>query len=565
MIAPRFRGAPRPSHPNLRTLIAERVAARAEAPFLIRPETGETFSYAELGRRVGATSAVLAEAGVGKGTRVSLLLFNGPDFVWPYLATWALGAIACPINTGLKGEEIRYVVDHAESSVLVVDRRLLPEIAQILDELRHLHRVLVVDVAARMADPPDQAKTADPPVDPRAGLPDWADPLAPLVAKAGPSLPDEPPGGIGLDDPAQIIYTSGTTGQPKGVILSQRNFLRDAEYIAGWHGLGEADRAMCILPLFHVNGEVVTTLSPLWSGGSVVMPERFTASRHWEWVARHGVTWFSAVPTNLGILVNRPDEESDPERYPRAGLRFAICGAAPLPVEVQRRFERRFELLVIEGYGLSETTCYSTFNPHPPAGVKRFGEDDGYRKIGSIGVAVGNELAILDDADREVPTGESGEICLRGENVMVGYEKRPEETAIALAHGWFHSGDIGHVDPDGYVYITDRKKDIIIRGGENIMPREVDEVLYRHPAVRDAATIGASDEKYGERVVSFVVARDEVAATADELIAHCRAHLADFKVPAEIHFVEEIPKGPSGKLLRRELRERYASIVPGGR
>jgi long-chain acyl-CoA synthetase len=276
------------------------------------------------------------------------------------------------------------------------------------------------------------------------------------------------------------------------------------------------------------------------------------------------VTWFSAVPTNLGILVNRPTEESDTARFPRAELRFAICGAAPLPVEVQRAFERRFELLVIEGYGLSETTCYSTFNPHPPAGVRRYGEDDGYRRIGSIGVAVGNELAILDDDDEPVGAGASGEICLRGENVMTGYEKRPDETAAALAHGWFHSGDIGHVDADGYVYITDRKKDIIIRGGENIMPREIDEVLYRHAAVRDAATIGAPDAKYGERVVSFVVPRAGVAPSADDLIAHCRAHLAEFKVPAEVHFLDEIPKGPSGKLLRRELRERYTELAGGG-
>ncbi len=321
---------------------------------------------------------------------------------------------------------------------------------------------------------------------------------------------------------------------------------------------------MCILPLFHVNGEVVTTVSPLWSGGSVVMPERFTASRHWEWIAAHGVTWFSAVPTNLGILVNRPAEESDPARYPRSGLRFCICGAAPLPVEVQRAFERRFHLLVIEGYGLSETTCYSTFNPHPPADVRRFGEDDGYRRLGSVGVAVGNDVAILDDADLEVPLGDAGEICIRGENVMVRYEKRPEETAAALANGWFHSGDIGHMDADGYVYITDRKKDIIIRGGENIMPREIDEVLYRHPAVRDAATIGAPDEKYGERVVSFVVLKEGVSASPDELAEHCRVHLADFKVPAEVHLIDEIPKGPSGKLLRRELRERYASIGKDG-
>jgi acyl-CoA synthetase (AMP-forming)/AMP-acid ligase II len=553
MIEPRLRGAPQPSHANLRALIADRVAGRADAPFLIKPETGETFSYAEMGRRVGSVAGVLAARGVGPGTRVSVLCFNGPDFVWPYLAIWALGAIACPINTGLKAEEIQYVIEHAEAHLLVVDRRLLPEIEPIRSSVPRLRHVLVVDAAA------DPAAWRG---DPRDDLPAWAEALAPLASEAPPALP-EPPGGIGLDDPAQIIYTSGTTGKPKGVVLTQRNFLRDAEYIAGWHGLTESDRAMCILPLFHVNGEVVTTLTPLWTGGSVVMPERFTASRHWEWISTRGVTWFSAVPTNLGILLNRPPEESDTTRFPRPALRFAICGAAPLPVEVQRSFERRFELLVIEGYGLSETTCYSTFNPHPPAGLRRYGEDDGFRRIGSIGVAVGNELAILDEDDQPVGVGASGEICLRGENVMRGYEKRPEETAAALAHGWFHSGDIGHVDADGYVYITDRKKDIIIRGGENIMPREIDEVLYRHVAVLDAATIGAPDAKYGERVVSFVVRRDGVAPTAEDLIAHCRTHLADFKVPAEVHFLDEIPKGPSGKLLRRELRERYAELVRG--
>jgi long-chain acyl-CoA synthetase len=554
MIEPRLRGAPAPSHPNLRALIAERAVERGEAPFLIRPETGETFSYAEMGRRVGSVARVLAERGVGHGTRVSILCFNGPDFVWPYLAIWSLGAVACPINTGLKAEEIQYVLEHAEAHLLVVDRRLLPEIEPIHASVPGLRHVLVVDAAA---DPTAWRG------DPRDGLPSWAEALGPLGSEAQPILPDEPAGGIELDDPAQIIYTSGTTGKPKGVVLTQRNFLRDAEYIAGWHGLTATDRAMCILPLFHVNGEVVTTLTPLWTGGSIVMPERFTASRHWEWISAHGVTWFSAVPTNLGILVNRPAEESDPVRFPRPGLRFAICGAAPLPVEVQRAFERRFQLIVIEGYGLSETTCYSTFNPHPPPGVRRFGEDDGYRRIGSIGVPVGNELAILDEDDRPVGVGASGEICLRGENVMTGYEKRPEETAAALAHGWFHSGDIGHVDADGYVYITDRKKDIIIRGGENIMPREIDEVLYRHVAVRDAATIGAPDAKYGERVVSFVVPRDGAAPSADDLIAHCRAHLADFKVPSEVHFLDEIPKGPSGKLLRRELRQRYAELVGG--
>ena len=381
MIEPRLRGAPAPSHPNLRALIAERVAERGEAPFLIRPETGETFSYAEMGRRVGAVARVLAERGVGHGDAGQHPLLQRPRLRVAVLRDLVARRRRLPDQHRAqgRGDPVRPRARRGAPP----RRRPAPAARGRADparRCRELRHVLVVDVAADRR--PAPAIRGD-------GLPGWAEVAGAArgASRAGPALPDEPPGGIGLDDPAQIIYTSGTTGKPKGVVLTQRNFLRDAEYIAGWHGLTATDRAMCILPLFHVNGEVVTTVTPLWTGGSVVMPERFTASRHWEWISAHGVTWFSAVPTNLGILVNRPPEESDPARFPRDGLRFAICGAAPLPVEVQRAFERRFELLVIEGYGLSETTCYSTFNPHPPAGVRRYGEDDGYRRIGSIGVA----------------------------------------------------------------------------------------------------------------------------------------------------------------------------------
>jgi long-chain acyl-CoA synthetase len=247
------------------------------------------------------------------------------------------------------------------------------------------------------------------------------------------------------------------------------------------------------------------------------------------------------VPTILSILLARRQTEGPGDA---SSLRLIICGAAPLPEEVQLSFEKAFGIPVYEGYGLSETTCYSSFNP----------PDQKKRKVGSIGVAVGNEMCILDDENRPVPDGEMGEICIRGDNVMPGYYKMDEATAQAFEGGWFHSGDLGFRDGDGFYYIRDRKKDMIIRGGENIYPREIDEVLYKHPKIRDAATIGIPHPTYGEDVKSFVVVKEGEKLSADDVIRWCREHLADYKCPKAVAFVDEIPKGPSGKLLRRALR-----------
>ena len=224
-----------------------------------------------------------------------------------------------------------------------------------------------------------------------------------------------------------------------------------------------------------------------------------------------------------------------------------MCGSAPVPAEVLKRFEETFHCLVVEGYGLSESTCRSTFNP-----------PDKRRRPGSCGLPIGNEMGVVDEEDREVPDGMLGEIVLRGENVLKGYYKNPEATSVAFRNGWFHTGDVGYRDADGFYYIVDRKSDMIIRGGENIYPREIDEVLYQHPAVAVAAAIGVPDPLYGEEVAAFIVLKAGTEATEEEIIAFCRARLADYKCPKTVRFVEEIPKGPTGKLLKRELVNQFA-------
>jgi long-chain acyl-CoA synthetase len=346
---------------------------------------------------------------------------------------------------------------------------------------------------------------------------------------------------LATDDEAIIIYTSGTTGKPKGVLLTHGNLLTNAREIAEWLRLTEDDRSLMIMPLFHVNALMTTGLAALWAGGSIVLAPRFSATRHWQTVSRCGVTYFGSVATMLSRL-NHTYPQGVPDGLDTSRLRFALCGSAPVPVEVMKTYESLFHCPVIEGYGLSESTCRSTFNPV-----------DGRRKVGSVGLPIGNEMSVVDDNDRELAPFEVGEIVLRGANLLKGYYKNEAATREAFRAGWFHTGDLGYRDDEGFYYIVDRKNDMIIRGGENIYPREIDEVLYEHPKVKDAATVGVPDDVYGEEVKSFVVLRDGERATEEEVIAHCRARLADYKCPKTVAFVEDIPKGPTGKLLKREL------------
>jgi long-chain acyl-CoA synthetase len=409
----------------------------------------------------------------------------------------------------LKSQEIAYVISNSEAKALLVNSEFLPIVDPLREQLPSLTSVITFD------DEGEATKDAD------------RNALTVVETSQG--------------DEAIIIYTSGTTGKPKGCLLTHGNVIANAQQIAGWLGFGASDRLLTMMPLFHMNAVSVTTMAALYAGGSTVVSPKFSASRFWQIVSDYQITSFGSVATMLSMLLTTfPD--GIPAGLRTEQLRFAMCGSAPVPAETIKRFEETFNCLVIEGYGLSESTCRSTFNP-----------PDQRRRAGSCGLPIGNEMRVVDDDDNEVPDGTLGEIVLRGENILKGYYKNPDANATAFRGGWFHTGDIGYRDADGFYFIVDRKSDMIIRGGENIYPREIDEVLYQHPAVSAAAAVGVPDDLYGEEVAGFVVLREGSEATEEDVIEFCQARLADYKCPKTIRFVKDIPKGPTGKLLKREL------------
>lgn len=507
---------------TVRSLLEAQAGKYGEKTFLFFPEQNLELSYRHYDEMTARTANLLLSLGVQKGDKVAIMLPNIPEFLYFYWGCMKIGAVAGPINTLLKGPEVQYITHNCEAKVFVTTPEYLGEISRIRADLPQVqHYILVQDI------PEATGKLEG------ASLLEFEK----VIDAHSPTLKAIP---IDPDDEAMIIYTSGTTGKPKGVLLTHHNLLVDAQYISEWFKLTPDTRMMCILPLFHVNGEVVTMMTPLFIGGSVVLNRRFSASTFWEYIATYRVNLFSTVPTILSILLANPKPAQD-----ISCLEFGICGAAPLPVEVHKSFEAAFGVPIFEGYGLSETTCYSTFNP----------PDLSRRKIGSIGMAVGNQVAIWDEQCRPVAPGVEGEIVIRGENVMKGYFQLPEATEKAFQGGWFHSGDWGRMDEEGFFYILDRVKDMIIRGGENIYPREIDEVLYQHPKIEAAATIGVPDPKYGEEIKSFVVVKPGQVLSEEEVLLYCRERMADFKCPKSVAFIEEIPKGPTGKLLRKALRE----------
>jgi len=499
---------------NLRHLLELQVSSRPDTVFLFSESDGRQFTYTEFNRAVNRAANLLASHGIKKGDVVSLLLPNSAEYIIAYFACWKLGALAGPVNSLLKSQEMAYVISNSDAKALLVHSEFQPAIDSIKNQLPELKSIVVFENEG--------------------------------VATSGffESLPDTT---LDREDEAIIIYTSGTTGKAKGCLLTHGNLIANARQISQWLSFTERDRLLSVMPLFHMNAVSVTTMAALYAGGSTVVSPRFSASRFWEIVSQYQVTSFGSVATMLSMLLSRY-ADGVPAGLRTDQLRFAMCGSAPVPAEVIKRFEETFHCLVIEGYGLSESTCRSTFNP-----------PDERRRPGSCGMPIGNEMKVVDDAGVEVPDGTLGEIVLRGPNILKGYYKDEQATAVAFHNGWFHTGDIGYRDEDGFFYIVDRKSDMIIRGGENIYPREIDEVLYQHPAVTAAATIGVPDQLYGEEVAAFVVLKDATKVSADDLIAFCRERLADYKCPKTIRLVKEIPKGPTGKLLKRELARQFAS------
>jgi long-chain acyl-CoA synthetase len=504
---------------NISELLADRVAASADKPFLFSESDGREFTYAEFARAVDATARLLASQDIGKGDVVSLLMANSAEYIIAYFACWQLGAVAGPVNSLLKEHETAFVMNNSEAKAVLVHSEFRALIESIRGDLPHLKSIITFD--------------------------DQAEATREVTGFAGLGPAGTPEACVPSDD-AIIIYTSGTTGKPKGCLLTHGNIVANARQISEWLHFTSDDRLLTIMPLFHMNAVSVTTLSVLYAGGSTVISPRFSGSQFWRIISDYRITSFGSVATMLSMLLNTyPD--GVPQGLKTEQLRFAMCGSAPVPAEVMKKFEETFNCPVIEGYGLSESTCRSTFNP-----------PDERRRAGSCGLPIGNEMKIVDDDDNEVPQGELGEIVMRGENILKGYFKNPEATEKAFRGGWFHTGDVGYRDPQGFFYIVDRKSDMIIRGGENIYPREIDEVLYQHPAVAAAATIGVPDPLYGEEVAAFVVLKDGKKITEVELIEYCKKDLADYKCPKSIRLVDDIPKGPTGKLLKRELAKEFA-------
>ncbi|MER5923757.1 class I adenylate-forming enzyme family protein [Streptomyces mirabilis] len=466
----------------------------------------QSLTNAQLLSRVRRTARQLHDLGIGPGDVVALKLTNRVEFVLLLFAAWRLGATITPVNPSMTGVEVVRQLKDSGARLLVVEDGS--------ETTAGLATLTVGELREHQA-------------------PEWDH--APRLDSSALAL---------------LIYTSGTTGVSKGVMLDHANIDAMVEMGRQALELGPSDRCLLILPLFHVNGIVVSILTPLLAGASVVIAgRRFDPHHFFDLVEQERPTFFSAVPTIYSMLAALPDDV----RPDTSSVRFAVCGAAPASDELLTRFEARYGFPLVEGYGLSEGTCGSTINPV-----------GGPRRAGTVGLPFpGQEIRILDADGTEVAPGTDGEVVVRGPNVMRGYLGRPDETARVVVDGWLHTGDVGHVDAEGYLTLVGRSKDMIIRGGENIYPKEIEDVLASDPSVLEAAVIGVPDEKWGEVVVAYVQPRPGSTVDAAALKALCARSLTGFKRPASYVVVEAIPKNAVGKIDKGSLRAGHTAVPAG--
>ncbi len=477
-----------------------------------------TITYGQLAAEVNRIAAGLRAHGIGPGDAVALLLPNCLEFTFVYYAATSIGALCVPANPLLKPAELEYIWGDCRSRMVVTAPGLVPGVLEAGRNLPHLGSVLSIG--------PEPA-------------PAGALALEDILAAAPP--PALELHGIQEDDPAVCIYTSGTTGRPKGALLSHKNLLANSRQVAEAFQFTRDDTVVCVLPLFHSFAATVCQNTILNCGARVVLLEQFHPARTLEAIAAFRATVFPAVPAMFAALLQFAGDR--PEAF--STVRACVSGGAPMPVNIMEAFEKKFRTRVLEGDGPTECSPVTAVNPL-----------NGPRKVGSIGLPIpGVEMCIFDEDDREVPRNQVGEIVVRGENVMLGYLNQPQATAEAMRSGWYHTGDLGKQDEDGYFYIVDRKKDMLIVGGINVYPREVEDVLVTHPAVLDAAVIGDADPLKGEEVLAIVVRKPGAEVAEPDLIKHCRSRLANFKVPRRIIFRDTLPYSNTGKVLKRMLRK----------
>ena len=479
---------------------------------------GRAITFSELDKSAGRFAVVLREIGVGKSDRVGILLKNSPDFVTALFGSLRNGSVVVPLNTFLQPPEIEFICDDSQLKTLVTSKDFVPAIQSIREKLPSIEKILLTDIDENVS--PDFESLGK--------LMEASDATAPGIEIDG-------------DDDAVFLYTSGTTGTPKAAVLSHANFISDVESANEHIRITPEDSFLLVLPMFHAFCLTVNVIIPVHNGSSIVMLESIRPLENvLKAIMAHRPTIFAGVPQIFGVLTHKPLPPGIVENLP---LRLCISGSAPLDEKTLRSFEEKFKIPLVEGYGLSEAAPVVSMNPL-----------DGVRKVNSIGLPLpGIEVKIFDEDGDELPTGDVGEIVVRGRNVMKRYHNRPEETAAALKDGWLHTGDVGTIDEDGYIFIVDRKKELIISKGMKIYPREIERLLYSHPKVQGVAVVGRQKEGRDELPVAYVMLNKGEEATSKEIIGFIKPKLAPYKLPREVVFVEDFPRTATGKILKRKL------------
>lgn len=490
---------------------------------------GESKSYAELDGAVTKFASGLQKLGIQKGDHVGLLLGNSPYFLISLYGALRAGATVVPMNPLYTPTEIVYMLENGDVKAVIALDLLMPLLEKVHSSLPKVESFILCETPKQEGAPELHVEE----------LSIYSKLQAFTNVLASGDLSFEAPD-VQDEDTSVILFTSGTTGKPKGAMLTHKNLYSNANDTSNYLRLNEEDRMITALPMFHVFCLTVALNAPLLNGATLIIVPKFSPKEIFDIGKSLQPTVFAGVPTMYNFLYQYPD--GDPEDLKT--LRLCVSGGASMPVALLQNFEKKFKVFISEGYGLSEASPVTTFNPL-----------DRPRKPGSIGTSILNvDNKVVDASGNEVPVGEIGELIVRGPNVMKGYYKLPEDTAVTLKDGWLYTGDLARMDEEGYFYIVDRKKDMIVVGGYNVYPREVEEVLYTHPDIVEAAVVGIPDPDHGEAVKSFLVTRNP-ELTTEEILQHCTQHLAKYKLPMVVEFLEELPKNATGKILKRALKD----------
>lgn len=493
----------------------------------------EIITYQDLDRRSDVFAGYLQENGIGKGDIVSFMMGNTPHFFYTLLGVQKIGAIAGPISCWWQADEVEFLVNDCCPKVLVADPEFALILAVIKDKIPSVEKIII---------------NSDKPVDldfPHDYLPEIMSTYSGKPDYTNPPLPD---------DTASLMYTSGTTGKPKGVMLGHKGIVYGAGIKTGHIPIQPGEKILCVLPLFHSGGLNDLAFPSMYSAATLILRRNFSATEFWECVGKYKVNGFYIVPTMWNILLRTPEAET----VDTSSLRIGVSGAAPIPPEQLDECERRFNLPILEGYGSTENSGGITANK------------EGKRKYGSIGTAFdGLEVCVFNEKDKPLSAGEIGEIVVKGDTVMQGYFNNPKATAQTIIDGWLYTGDVGYMDEEGFLFIVDRKKDMIIRGGVNVYPKEIENVIVTHPAVDSVAVIPESHDKYGQVAKACIVLKRGEACSEDEIRQFCKAKMAEYKVPEHYLFRPSLPSNAVGKVLKKDLmieieEEKTAEAVPVG-